>query len=164
MPKYLVLEKSYINNRIYEAGEEVSYDGLPSANLKPLDDEGKGKAVEYEVSNAERVKKLVATFEATPGIDAAAIAAAVAEGLKQAMVASAENQAAFSAEAISAAVAEGIKQGMAAIQAHAPAAEVPADSTSTSTSTMPNDAGNDAGNVSDAGAADKATTTAKSKK
>jgi hypothetical protein len=161
MPKYRVLEKSYINNRIHEEGDEIEYDGLPSSNLQPLDSAGKEKAAEYEVTNAERVQKLMATFEATPGVDAAAIAAAVAEGLKQAMLASAENQAAFSAEAISAAVAEGIKQGMAAIQAHAPAAEVPADSTSTSTS---NAAGNDAGNVSDAGAADKATTTAKSKK
>lgn len=55
MPKYTVLEKSYLpsadgSSRIYEAGETVDYDGLPGRNLEPLDDEGKAKQADYLAS------------------------------------------------------------------------------------------------------------------
>jgi len=38
MPKYEVLEKSFINNTIAEVGEIVVYDGTANANLKPVED------------------------------------------------------------------------------------------------------------------------------
>jgi hypothetical protein len=34
MARYKVLEKSYINNSIYEEGDVVEYDGIPSENLE----------------------------------------------------------------------------------------------------------------------------------
>lgn len=37
MAKYRVLEKSFIGNSLVEAGAEIEYEGLPSANLEPLD-------------------------------------------------------------------------------------------------------------------------------
>lgn len=43
MPRYRVKEKSFINNTIVEAGEEIEYDGEASDNLEPLD---KKKAAE----------------------------------------------------------------------------------------------------------------------
>lgn len=36
MAKYKVLERSFINNAIVEAGEIVEYDGEPSSNLAKL--------------------------------------------------------------------------------------------------------------------------------
>lgn len=39
MPKYRVLEKSFINNAIREEGEIVEYEGRPSANLELLEEE-----------------------------------------------------------------------------------------------------------------------------
>ena len=36
MPKYKVLEKSFINNSIVEAGEIVEYQGQPGNNLELL--------------------------------------------------------------------------------------------------------------------------------
>lgn len=46
MPKYRVLEKSYINNSLYgpdeAAGDIVDYDGTPGKNLEgPIDEDGK---------------------------------------------------------------------------------------------------------------------------
>ncbi len=38
MPKYLVLEKSFINNGIREEGEIVEYDTRPGSNLKLVED------------------------------------------------------------------------------------------------------------------------------
>ncbi len=37
MPNYLVLERSFINNAIVEAGETVSYEGEAGSNLQALD-------------------------------------------------------------------------------------------------------------------------------
>lgn len=34
MPRYKVLEKSFINNTVYEEGAIVEYDGIPSENLE----------------------------------------------------------------------------------------------------------------------------------
>jgi hypothetical protein len=39
MALYRVLEQSYINGGIVEAGDEVTYDGRPGSNLEPLDEE-----------------------------------------------------------------------------------------------------------------------------
>lgn len=37
MPRYRVLELSYIGDRLQEADIELDYDGLPGSNLMPLD-------------------------------------------------------------------------------------------------------------------------------
>lgn len=37
MPRYRVLEKSFIGNRLVHAGEEIDYEGEASSNLEPLD-------------------------------------------------------------------------------------------------------------------------------
>lgn len=37
MPKYLVLAQSFIGNTLVEGGTEIEYDGVPGANLEPLD-------------------------------------------------------------------------------------------------------------------------------
>lgn len=65
-PRYLVLERSLINNQIHEAGAEVEYDGLPSENLKPLDAAGEAKAEEYKASNAKRVSGMMDEAKASP--------------------------------------------------------------------------------------------------
>lgn len=52
MAQYEVLEKSFINNRIVEAGEVVEYDGEPGPNLKAFK---KGKKVEAPADQAEVV-------------------------------------------------------------------------------------------------------------
>ncbi len=43
MARYRVLEKSFINNSVVEAGTEVDYDGEPGFNLE-LIEPGKKKA------------------------------------------------------------------------------------------------------------------------
>lgn len=40
MPRYRVLEKSFIGNRLVQAGEEIDYEGEASSNLEPLDTPG----------------------------------------------------------------------------------------------------------------------------
>lgn len=37
MAKYEVLELSYINDRLVQAGEVVEYDGTPGTKLKPVE-------------------------------------------------------------------------------------------------------------------------------
>jgi hypothetical protein len=37
MARFRVLERSFIDNRLVEVGEEVDYDGIPSANLEAVD-------------------------------------------------------------------------------------------------------------------------------
>lgn len=56
MARYRVLERSYINDRLVEAGEEVEFDGLPAHNLEPLD-----KAAKAAAAKAPRVE------DAAPG-------------------------------------------------------------------------------------------------
>lgn len=52
MARYKVLEKSYIGNRLEEAGAEVDYDTEPGENLEPLD-EAAHEAVAAKVAAAE---------------------------------------------------------------------------------------------------------------
>lgn len=37
MPKYLVLQKSFIDNKLHEEGDIVEYDGVPAGNLEAID-------------------------------------------------------------------------------------------------------------------------------
>ncbi len=59
MARYKVKEKSFIDNRIVEAGEEIEHDGIPHNNLEPLDKPAEkaatGKAAADKAS-AERMK------------------------------------------------------------------------------------------------------------
>jgi hypothetical protein len=82
MPKYQVLEKSFINNQIREEGEILDdYDGLPSENLKPLDEAGEIKAQEYRDSNAKRLA--TQTPAATPLDNAEVFAKAFAAEMQK---------------------------------------------------------------------------------
>lgn len=62
MPRYKVLEKSYLDFVLREPGEEIEFAGLPGPNLQPLDDEGKAKVAEYEASDAIRRKRLAENY------------------------------------------------------------------------------------------------------
>lgn len=81
MSKYLVLEKSFIDNHLVEAGTEIDFDGLPSRNLKPLDAAGEAKAAESEVAAEKAMQSLIANTrnlgQADPNDFATAVAAAV---------------------------------------------------------------------------------------
>lgn len=79
MTQYRVLERSLIGNEIKEAGEMCEYDGLPGANLEPIDDEGRAKAQEYAESNAARAAALRAQYTESAVGDPAAFAKALAE-------------------------------------------------------------------------------------
>ena len=64
MPKYRVLEKSYLptgngESRIFEEGEICDYDGNPSSNLEPMDDEGRARAEAHRASEEERVSAML---------------------------------------------------------------------------------------------------------
>ena len=41
--EYRVLETSFINGRLVQAGEKVEFDGKPGANLEPIKAEKKAK-------------------------------------------------------------------------------------------------------------------------
>ena len=43
MPRYQVLRKSYLNDRLVAAGEIVEYDGEPGENLKLIEPEKPAK-------------------------------------------------------------------------------------------------------------------------
>lgn len=51
---YNVLEKSFINNRLYEPGEQVAYDGHPGKNLEHVSGP-KFKAVKPAATEADDV-------------------------------------------------------------------------------------------------------------
>jgi hypothetical protein len=82
MPKYEVLEKSFIDNHIVEAGTVVDFDGLPGRNLKPMDAEGEAKMVEAEKAAEKAMQELIANTrnlgQADPNDFATAVATAVA--------------------------------------------------------------------------------------
>ena len=79
MAKYRVLEKSFINGDIHEAGTEVDYDGLPGANLEPLDDDAKAAAVKAAEVIAQAQKPVMPMAQL--GIDPQAFAAAIAKAV-----------------------------------------------------------------------------------
>lgn len=66
MPKYLVLETSFINNRIHEAGDEIDYDGIPSTNLKPI--ESLPKEVIEKAENADQESQERIDMAASAGV------------------------------------------------------------------------------------------------
>lgn len=58
MPRYRVLEKSFLNNRIHEEGAEVEFDGNPGSNLEPLDAAARKAVAEYAAAKKARNAKL----------------------------------------------------------------------------------------------------------
>jgi hypothetical protein len=78
---YTVKEKSNLNNRMYEEGETVSYDGMPAENLVPTDEEGAARYQDYLTSNKERVALMQAQFSESGVGDADKFAAAFAKEL-----------------------------------------------------------------------------------
>ena len=70
MPRYKVLEKSLVNNQIYEAGDEVEYDGEVSGNLEPLDEAGRAKRAQYEASNKQRIATMLQDAKDSPNAGA----------------------------------------------------------------------------------------------
>lgn len=62
MPKYKVLQKSFIGNRLVEEGETVDYDGEPSDNLEPVDKAAKKvvDSIDADAAAAEAAKRLEA--------------------------------------------------------------------------------------------------------
>lgn len=62
MARYRVLERSFIDNRLVEPGEEVEYEGLPGHNLEPLDKAAKAaaaKAPRPEDAEPGELKELI---------------------------------------------------------------------------------------------------------
>lgn len=62
MPKYKVLQKSFIGNRLVEEGETVDYDGEPSDNLEPIDKAAKKvvESIDPDAAAAEAAERLAA--------------------------------------------------------------------------------------------------------
>lgn len=48
MPKYRVLERSYINGRLTEPGATVEFSGNAGPNLEPIDDAAKKAQAAYQ--------------------------------------------------------------------------------------------------------------------
>jgi hypothetical protein len=88
MPRYRVLEKSFIIDRIVEAGEEVEYDGWPGHNLEPLDAAAREKKREYdEEINPARIAKLRAENPTPGGVEQENLAKLIGEAVALAMAA-----------------------------------------------------------------------------
>lgn len=66
MAKYRVKERSFIGNVLLEAGAEIEYDGVPSANLEPLDAPAKKAASAGKHADRE---SLARQQEAAAGIN-----------------------------------------------------------------------------------------------
>lgn len=125
-PKYVVLEKSLIGNRMYEAGETAEYNGLPAENLQPTCDVGRARYQEYLKSNAARVATMKDQFSESAVGDPAAFATAVAKANAEVLA------------SIPGMVAAAVAQAIAGVQPTAPAApaDVPA-APATDTATKP---------------------------
>jgi hypothetical protein len=68
MPRYRVLELSFINDRLREVDEEVDYDGLPGSNLQPLD-----AAARKAAKAAEEIAAAQALYDEPVGEEAAPV-------------------------------------------------------------------------------------------
>jgi hypothetical protein len=78
---YTVKEKSNLNNRMYEEGESVEYDGMPAENLTPTDAEGEARFQEYLESNKARQAAMREQFSDSTVGDAEKFAAALGKEL-----------------------------------------------------------------------------------
>jgi hypothetical protein len=83
MPQYRVLKRSFIDNHIREEGDVVSYDGYPSENLEPMDDEGRVKQKEGQKAAKVAMNQLVKDVQplGPAAFDQDAFAKAVAKAI-----------------------------------------------------------------------------------
>lgn len=83
MAKYRVLEKSFINNSLVDEGTIVEFDGVPSANLEPLDTAAVAAVESPEAAHAN-ADSLARMQEAAKGVDAPALTEAPVSGAQPA--------------------------------------------------------------------------------
>lgn len=80
MARYRVLEMSFINDRIVQAGDEVDYAGDPGTNLEPLDDEAIAARDHYvNVKEPARLRAMADANQTSAVGDPAAFAQAMAK-------------------------------------------------------------------------------------
>lgn len=92
MPKYRVLEKSFINNAIAAEGDIVDFDGKPGPNLEPVDKPAQAAAAEAAaglvkgIDAGDVTRQKVAALGGTPdAVDASAVATAAANAAATAL-------------------------------------------------------------------------------
>jgi hypothetical protein len=87
MAQYRVLKRSFIDNHIREEGDVVNYDGYPSDNLEPMDDEGRAKQKEGIKAAKAAMTQLIRDTQPLAGMAfdqeafAKAVAKAIADGV-----------------------------------------------------------------------------------
>lgn len=91
MPKYRVLQVSFIDNHLRQVDEVIDYDGLPSGNLEPMCDIGRARAVEAKESSRRLAEKILREHQASV-VDSSVIADAVSAGVVKAMNAASQEQ------------------------------------------------------------------------
>lgn len=93
MPKYRVLAKSFIDNRLVEEGTIVDYDGQPGENLEPLDADGAKQLDQLDDANLEAIarQKSAALGGAPDAAVVAEAASAAAKAAEAALAAAAES-------------------------------------------------------------------------
>jgi hypothetical protein len=75
MARYRCKKPFWFNFRIWDAGEEVEYAGLPSDNLEPLDDDARAKVVEAKAHfETQRQAALVKSSSQTEALLGAFVA------------------------------------------------------------------------------------------
>jgi hypothetical protein len=93
MPRYKVLQRSFIGGRICEPGEEVVTDVLPGPNLQPLDKEGEKLALSLSDERKRREEERKAREDAAKHSQrvvealAPALAATLADAVSKAITA-----------------------------------------------------------------------------
>lgn len=90
MARYLVKERSFIDNKLVEAGVKIEFDGIPGKNLEPLDKAAKEAAKLAPDAHAESAGRM---SQAAAGVDLdeAAKAKAAEEAAKAEKEAAQEN-------------------------------------------------------------------------
>ena len=88
MPKYQVVERSFIDNHIREVGETVEFAGLPSSNLRPTDAEGEAMAEQAKVVTKAALNSMIDGYKPAGTLDATAVATIAAETAAAVMSAS----------------------------------------------------------------------------
>lgn len=102
MPKYLVKEKSFINNAIREVGDTVDYDGPVASNLE---------AVDGTISASTAASDAARQALAAKGVESAALDAVKAE--QEAIANAAADKAKADADALTAQIVEAAAQAAA---------------------------------------------------
>lgn len=71
MPKYEVVERSFIDGRVFMPGDKIDFDGVPARNLKPLDEKGKAAQGKLKETVAKDAKRLAVVADGGEPDDAA---------------------------------------------------------------------------------------------